>query len=126
MSDRTKPVTKPGIDVNGITEVGTKSATAMTQLHARMFRDALKFNAELLDFARRRLGEDIKATEQLCRCESMPDAMSVMNDFYQKAVQQYTDETSNLVQFSRTTAAEATREIRGETGQAGKSKPDAS
>lgn len=99
---------------SGNAESGTQanaSLAPIVQLHSRMFRDALKFNAEILDFARRRLDEDIKAAEKLTKCQTVPDAMSVMNDFCQCAAQQYSEEISNLAQLGRKITTEAVHEI---------------
>ena len=100
-----------GADLEQVTEAGQHSLAAMAQMHARVFRDALRFNAELLDFASRRVRADIDASNRLARCDSATEAMDVMSEFYQGALRDYAEESTALVRLgtalSEETGAEA-------------------
>ena len=58
----------------------------------------MKFNAEVMDFARRRIGADIETSDRLTRCGSVTDAVEVMTDFYQTAFQDYSTQTASLIE----------------------------
>lgn len=98
-----KPKNQPNAGSNAAsieqaTQAGQKSMTAIAHLHSRVFRDAMKFNAEVLDFARRRIGADIETSDRLTRCGSVTDAVEVMTDFYQTAFQDYSTQTASLIE----------------------------
>lgn len=73
----------------------------LSRVQATMMRDALAFNAELLDFARRRVGRDIEATSKLAKCTSMPEAAEVMTGFCQQVFENYAEETARLMEMGR-------------------------
>jgi hypothetical protein len=110
-------VNPTNIDIEQAAQIGQKSMTAFAHLHSRVFRDAMKFNAELMDFARRRIGADIETSDRLTRCESVTDAVEVMTGFYQNAFHDYADQTTSMIRVGTTitsqnaeeTVAEATR-----------------
>ena len=83
-------------EIEHAAQTGQKSVAAFAHLHSRVLRDAMKFNAELLDFARRRIGADIETSDRLTRCGSMTDAMGVMTDFCQNAFHDYADQTASI------------------------------
>lgn len=93
------------IDLDRVAEASQKSLLAFAHLHSRLMRNALEVNAEILDFARKRIGEDILTNERLTRCGNVNEAMEVMSGFYQKAFEAYAEEANNLVRIS----AEATK-----------------
>ena len=98
----TQTQSQPAADALGTTfdqaaENGQKSLAAFAHLHTRVFRDAMRFNAHLLDFARRRINADIEASDRLCRCDSMTDAAETMTKFYSDAFQDYADEAAAMI-----------------------------
>ena len=95
-----------GPDIENLARSGQRSLTAMAHMHSRVFRDALRFNAEMLDFASRRVRADIEASNRLARCESVTEAMDVMSDFYQGALRDYADESTALVRLGAAIGAE--------------------
>lgn len=103
------------VDIERVAVAGQKSMMAFTHLHTRLLRNALEVNAELLDFARKRIGEDIRASEELCRCDNVTDALEVMSGFYQKALQEYAEEANELVKRSAESAKKASEETWAET-----------
>lgn len=113
MPKQTQRQPKPdttNIDIEQAAQTGQKSVLAFAHLHSRAFRDAMKFNAELMDFARRRIGADIEASDRLTRCESVTDAVEVMTGFCQNAFQDYADQTASMVQVSATISAQNSEE----------------
>ena len=96
-----------GPDLEQVTGAGQRSLVAMAQMHSRVFRDALRFNAELLDFASRRVRADIDASNRLARCDSATEAMDVMSEFYQGALRDYAEESTALVRLGTELSAEA-------------------
>lgn len=105
--------TKPGPngpDINQVTETGQKSLAAIAHLHSRVFRDALRFNSELLDFAQRRIRKDIETSDRLSRCESVTDAMEVVTDFCQTAFRDYADHGSAIIRAGASITSQSTEE----------------
>lgn len=95
------------LDMERVTVAGQKSMMAFAHLHTRLLRNALEVNAHLLDFARKRIEEDIRANDELCRCDNVSDALEVMSSFYQKAFREYADEANELVRLSAENAKNA-------------------
>jgi hypothetical protein len=106
-----------GLDVTQATEAGQKSLAAIAHLHSRVFRDALRFNAELLDFARKRIKRDIETSDRLARCESVTDAMGVMTDFCQCAFQDYAEQTTAMMRTGASIGAQAAEETVAEASR---------
>lgn len=86
-------------DLDRVADASQKSLLAFAHLHTRLLRNALEVNAEILDFARKRITEDIRTNDRLCSCDNVTDAMEVMSGFYQKAFEEYTEEANNLVRI---------------------------
>lgn len=99
MSEKTTPTVPNGNDVEQMTEAGQQSMLAIAQLHSRLVRNALEVNAELVEFASRRIKEDIQTSERFTQCTSMNEAMELMNGFYQKAFEAYASEANKLVKI---------------------------
>jgi len=114
----TKPVGN-GPDIETVAETGQRSLAAMAHLHSRAFRDAMKFNAELLDFTRRRIGANIDASDRLTRCETVTDAVDVMTGFCQGAVQDYAEESTALLRIGTEMASKSTEESVAEASKIG-------
>ena len=113
-----------GPDLEQVAETGQRSLAAFAQLHSRAFRDALKFNAELLDFAQRRLSADIQTSDRLARCQSVTEAMDVLSDFYQGAFRDYAEETTALARLGTSIGAESAEEALAEVQRMGGEKKD--
>ena len=91
------------------------SLFAYGHLHSRLLRNALEVNAELLDFARNRIGEDIRTSERLARCDNATDTMEVMSEFYQKAFEEYAEEANQLVKLGSDVTKRSLEDIQRET-----------
>jgi len=98
------------VDLGEVARASQKSLATITHLHNRMIRDSLRFQAELLDFARRRVSADIEAQDRLMRCTSPNDAARVMNEFCQTAARDYSEEAAGLMKLCVGMAAEAAEE----------------
>lgn len=96
------------VDLGEMAKAGQKSLATVAQIHTRMFRDSLRFQAELLDFARRRLGADIAAQDRLMRCSTPDAAARVVTEFCATAARDYSDEATGLMKLCAGMAAEAT------------------
>lgn len=113
-----RPAANPvNLDIEQAAETGQKSVAAFAHMHSRVYRDAMKFNAELLDFARRRIGADIAASDRLTRCQSVTDAVDVMSDFYQTALHDYADHTTSLMRVGSTITAQNAEETLAEAAR---------
>jgi len=108
-----------GLDIGAVTQNSQRSLAAIAHLHSRAFRDALKLNAELLDFTRRRLGANIDASDRLANCGTATEAVSVMTSFYQGAVQDYARESSALWRIGTEMAKQSAREAIDEATRGG-------
>jgi hypothetical protein len=111
-----------GPDFEQVAEAGQRSLAALAHLHTRAFRDALKFNAELLDFARRRITADINTSDRLARCVSVNEAMDVISDYYQGAFRDYAEETTALVRLGTAIGSESAAEAISEATQLNRKK----
>ena len=105
------------IDIEQAAQIGQKSVTAFAHLHSRVFRDAMKFNAELMDFARRRIGADIETSDRLTRCESVTDAVEVITGFCQNAFHDYADQTASIVRIGTEITTQNTEETVAEAAR---------
>lgn len=106
-----------GTGLEHATENGQRSFAAVAHLHSRVFRDAMKFNASVLDFARRRVGAEIDASDRLCQCESMTDAVTVMSDFYQAAFNDYAEQTATMLRTGTELTAVSAQETLHEASE---------
>lgn len=108
-----------GMDLEAISQTSQRSLTAMAHLHSRAFRDAMKFNAELLDFTRRRVGANIETSDRLSRCETVTEAVDVVTGFCQGAVQDYSEESAALFRIGTEIATRNSEEALAEATAAG-------
>ena len=117
----TKPETRKSttaadaLDLDRLANASQNSLFAYGHLHSRLLRNALEVNAELLDFARNRIGEDIRTSERLARCDNASDTMEVMSGFYQKAFEEYAEEANQLVKLGSDAAKHSLEDIQRET-----------
>jgi hypothetical protein len=101
MPKHPKPApTSNGLDLQAVAETGQRSLAAMARMHTRAFRDAMKFNAELLDFTRRRIGANIATSDKLAHCETVNEAVDVVTGFCQCAMEDYSEESTTLIRMS--------------------------
>jgi len=119
MPKQSKPASHGnGLDFQTVAESGQRSLAAMARLHSRAFRDAMKFNAELLDFTRRRVGANIAASDQLAHCENVNDAVEVVTGFCQCAMEDYSEESTTLMRMGSEIAKQNGEETAADmTGQ---------
>lgn len=113
-----QPDARKDIDLDRVADASQKSMLAFAHLHARMIRNALEMNAELLDFARKRITEDIRTNDRLTKCGDVTEAMEVISGFYQKAFEEYAEEANNLVRVSTDATRRSLEESRREGQQA--------
>ncbi len=117
----TKPQTRNsttaanGLDLDRLANASQNSLLAFGHLHSRLLRNALEVNAELLDFARNRIGEDIRTSERLACCDDATDTMEVMSEFYRKAFEEYAEEANQLVKLGSDVAKHSLEDIQRET-----------
>lgn len=108
------------VDMDRVADASQKSMLAFAHLHSRLIRNALEVNAELLDFARQRVTEDIQANDKLCRCNNVTDAMEVMSGFYQKAFEAYAEEANKIVRIGTDAARRSIEETQAEADDIGR------
>jgi hypothetical protein len=87
------------MDFQAVADTGQRSLAAVARMHSRVFRDAMKFNAELLDFTRRRIGANIATSDRLAHCDTVTEAVEVVSGFYQGAVEDYSAESTTLMRM---------------------------
>lgn len=88
-----------GMDFQSVAETGQRSLAAMARMHTRAFRDAMKLNAELLDFTRRRVGANIATSDKLAHCETVNEAVDVVTGYCQCAMEDYSEESNTLIRI---------------------------
>lgn len=120
MPKQSKPEpSSAGMDFHAVAETGQRSLAAMARMHTRAFRDAMKFNAELLDFTRRRVGANIATSDRLAHCDTVTEALDVVTGFCQSAVEDYSEESTTLMRIGTEIAKhngdEAVAEVTGQT-----------
>ena len=117
----TKPQTRKSttaadaLDLDRLANASQNSLLAFGHVHSRMLRNVLEVNAELLDFARNRIGEDIRTSDRLALCDNATDAMEVMSEFYQKAFEEYAEEANQLVKLGSDAAKHSLEDIQRKT-----------
>jgi len=111
------------VDVGEVARASQKSLATISHLHNRMIRDSLRFQAELLEFAQRRVRADIEAQDRLMRCSSPNDAARVVNEFCQTAARDYSEEAAGLMKLCVGMAAEAAEETVAEVREGSARKP---
>jgi hypothetical protein len=113
-----------GPDLDQVTNASQKSMLAFGHLNSRLLRNALEVNAQLLDFARNRIGEDIRTSEQLACCANVTDTVAVISGFYQKAFAEYAEEANQLVKLGSDAATQALEDIQRGTIEVSESAAD--
>jgi len=103
-----KPAAATGFDMQNFAESGQRSFAAIAQMHSRAFNEAMKFNAELADFAGRRIGANLETSGKLSRCKNVAEAFDVFNGHCQHALEEYARESAALMKIGTDMAAEAT------------------
>lgn len=111
------PMNPADFGVDRAADTTQRSLTAIAHLHSRLIRNALEVNAELLDFARRRVGEDISTSERLSRSRNPAEATEVMNGFYQKALKDYTQEAEKIMKIGTDAARRSIEETQAEADE---------
>lgn len=101
-------------DLANASAAGERSLLAIAHLHSRLLKNALTVNAQLLDFARSRITEDIRTSESMACCGSMPEAMDVMTGFYRRAIEEYASETAELMRLSQRAMTQMVDEVQTE------------
>ncbi|WP_187969204.1 phasin family protein [Aquibium microcysteis] len=87
---------------------------SVARLQANAMRAALRYNVEALDFAKRRVEQDIKLFDDLSSSDGMKDAFDVCAGFMEGAVAQYSRETSRFASLGSKIASETADEVRRE------------
>jgi hypothetical protein len=105
------------VDIEQAAQIGQKSVAAFAHLHSRVFRDAMKFNSELLDFARRRIGADIETSDRLTRSENVTDAVEDVTGFCQRAFHDYADQTTSMIRVGTAITAQNAEETVAEAAR---------
>ena len=100
-----------GPDLDQLTNSSQKSMLAFGHLNSRLLRNALEVNAQLLDFVRNRIGEDIRTSERLACCSNVTDTVEVISGFYQKAFAEYAEEANQLVKLGSDAATHSLEDI---------------
>jgi len=114
-----KPATAAtGPDLNQLSDTSQKSMIALGHLNSRLLRNALEVNAQFLDFARNRIGEDIRTSERLACCGNVADTVEVISGFYQKAFEEYAEEANQLVKLGSKAATHSLEDIQGGINEA--------
>lgn len=99
-----------GVDLGQMAKLNQQSFETVAHIHSRMLRDGLRFQAELFDFARRRLGKNVETQDRLSRCHSVNDAVEVLNEFCTTAARDYGEEAQGLIKLCVSMAAETANE----------------
>ena len=110
MSRKTTPTTPTPVDFSQIARTSQEALERMTRVQTRMLREGMGMQAELLDFARRRLGADLETQKRLGQCANMGEAMREMSAFYSTAVRDYSSEAVELMSRCASIAAESESE----------------
>lgn len=100
-----------GPDLDQLSTTSQKSMLALGHLNSRLLRNAFEVNAQLLDFAQNRIGEDIRTSERLACCDNVADTVEVISGFYQKAFAEYAEEATQLVKLGSDAATHSLEDI---------------
>jgi len=93
----------PGFD-NPFTAFMQAQAEAMgrmTAFNAAVAESMGRYGQEFVGFVQERLAEDAKTQQELLACRDLNKLAEIQNQFLERAMQQYTDETGRLVDLGR-------------------------
>ena len=105
-------------DMDGMAAAGQKSMLTFAHLHSKLLRNTLEMNAEILDFVHKRVREDIRTNDALSRCDDVSQAAEVVSGFYQKAFEDYSDQTTKLMKLGTEVTRHSIEDVQAEIAEA--------
>lgn len=99
---------KPGANTGGMAQ--NPMAAAMEGMAARIMRETVTFQAEMLQFITQRVNADMEASAKFWSSKSPEEAAETVRSYYEKALQDYTSQATAMVEAATSIAADAVRE----------------
>lgn len=114
MTAKTSGETEP-VDVFARAVEAQQTLTAMVwHFNATVLSEATALNGELMDFAQRRLKEDVAVAAELGRCGTVEKAMETLASFQQQALEDYTSEAAKLAALNTHAGDALVAEVTGD------------
>lgn len=83
---------------------------AVAHIGVQSMRQMVDMTQQYLDFIRHRLDEDTKTAERIGKCNSMPEIVDAVTDFYQTAYEEYSKEMNDLSEMAARAASDTLEE----------------
>jgi hypothetical protein len=77
-----------------------EALAAMMQANQVLLEGMTAMQREIMEFGNARLRQDLASQEELSNCKDIQEAFRMQAEFAQKAMQQYAEEMSKLVELS--------------------------
>jgi len=107
----------PGFDAKVFAKANEAAVSAMSHIGADTMHRVLQINTQYLEFIRNRLGQDMKMTDRLRECSTVPEAVEILSDFYKTAFEEYSKELAEMGEMATMAAAETVAEVEDETNK---------
>lgn len=108
----------PGAQLEGMMAFNSTNVELFTQACQAYAAGVARLNGELLSFVNARLSRDVDLGRALCKCDTWTDALSVQQDWAQRATQEYLDESSKLMKLASKVTQEDWAPLYGRVNQA--------
>ncbi len=103
-------------------ETAQQFAASMARLQAHAAKAVIDCNIEAVDFVKHRLNRDADLVARMAASRDFGEMLGVYSDFWQKALDEYSDEAGKLASLNtraaQATAAEIAQETMGQAGAA--------
>mgnify|MGYP001555427588 CR=1 FL=1 len=103
------------MDFGDITEINYTAMTAAGEIGKRWTEAMGEINGELLQFASRRLKEDMVIPAGLAKCKTGEEIFEFYSNFFRTAVNQYAEEAETLAHIGADFVGSATKVVEAES-----------
>jgi len=103
------------MDFGDITEINYTAMNAAGEIGKRWTEALSEINSELLQFASKRLKEDMVIPASLVKCTTGEEIFEFYSNFFRKAVNQYAEEAETLAHIGANFVGTATKVVEAES-----------
>jgi hypothetical protein len=77
---------------------GNSLFAVVTDINGKLLESVVRAQKDWVEFVHRRVKEDIAASQQLVKCQSLADMRQIYSEYFQTAFQQYREESERAVE----------------------------
>jgi hypothetical protein len=107
----------PGAQLEGVMAFNNTNVELFTQACQAYAAGVARLNGELLSFVNARLNQDVDLGRALCKCDKWSEALSLQQDWAQRASQEYLSEGSKLMELASKVTQEDWAPLYGRVNQ---------